>query len=665
MAHNDQSPRSKLPLTILRIAVLVLIALMIIMVSILVWPSFMNRFQAANSTETGSSIESGSPTEYTVALTNTQTASPSPALILLERTETPTIPISDSNDGSQARKAAFLSVIELGYAHLFVFFPDEMDLMRITMGDWHDIEPAISPDGKKLAFSSNRSGNYDIFVMNLENGSIEQVTDSEQYESSPSWSPDGLWLAYEAYMPDEEGVNLEILIRPVDGSQNPYRLTEDPAADFSPAWSPRGRQIAYVSSSTGNLEIWLADLDKPSDRSINLSRLMESDETHPVWSPDGSELIWVSQAPHGVDILQKWVFEKPDDRVTTVANGSWSAWSSDKQELLAAYVTPNQTYLTGYRIENGKNLFPALPLSGEVLGITWGNGTISNELIEEFSAVAQITMPPLWLPRLQGETGDQQGRVPLAPLDGVRAPFAMLQDNADEAFISLRARVAEEAGWDFLSILENAYVPLTSPLEPGYIDDWLYTGRAIQVNSAPMTAGWMTVVRENFGSESYWRIYLRSRYQGGSQGKPLHRFPFDFEARHSGNPRAYEDGGSRFDEIPTGYWMDFTQLAGAYGWERLPSLSTWRISYSGIRYNQFYLGEGLDWFSAMLQVYPREVLNTSTPVLSPTPTPTPTNTPTTTPTLTRTPFLSPTPTITTTRRLLPTSTPEPRSSARD
>jgi TolB protein len=85
------------------------------------------------------------------------------------------------------------------------------------------------------------------------------------------------------------------------------------------------------------------------------------------------------------------------------------------------------------------------------------------------------------------------------------------------------------------------------------------------------------VTREDFGSQTYWRVFLRSRFQDGSQGTPLHRIPWDFYARNSGDPRAYEQGGKLMESIPQGYWIDFTQIARGYGWERLPSLSSWRL----------------------------------------------------------------------------------------
>jgi TolB protein len=248
-------------------------------------------------------------------------------------------------------------------------------------------------------------------------------------------------------------------------------------------------------------------------------------------------------------------------------------------------------------------------------------------------------------------------------LEGVEAPNPKLQDEIDEAYYALRERLLADAGWDYLSVLEDTFLPLTSPLEPGMQDDWLYTGRAIRSNTAPLSAGWLQAIKEDYGPKTYWRLYVKARFQDGSQGVPLKDLPWDLSARHSGDPMAYERGGAYAEQIPEGYWIDLTELAAAYGWQRQPALSTWRIAYSAVRHNEFYNSGGLDWFSAMLQIYPREALNTPTPVSSPTPSATPTETSTPTETATRTPYLSRTPTATrtatATRTPRPTNTPWP------
>jgi TolB protein len=106
--------------------------------------------------------------------------------------------------------------------------------------------------------------------------------------------------------------------------------------------------------------------------------------------------------------------------------------------------------------------------------------------------------------------------------------------------------------------------------------------------------------------------------------------------------------------------VDVTSLAAQYGWERAPALPNWRTFFRGARFTEFVLTGGLDWYTAMLQLYPADILVTPTRLLPPTltPTRTPTNTPT--PTNTRTPRPpTPTRTPTKTRTPTPTRTPSP------
>ncbi len=559
---------------------------------------------------------------------------------------------------SAAGGTAFLSILDGAYSHLFAFLPESRTLVRLTMGDWDDIAPSISPDGSNLAFASNRSGHWDLYLMSLQDGSLSQLTSTVDYESSPSWSSDGLWLAYEAYPQADAYPNLDIWIRPIDPSGDPIRLTTDPAPDFSPAWSPSGRQVAFVSAREGDLDIWLADLDQTTKRFINISRDPDNDDSHPAWSPLGESLAWSSSAPDDIQRLRIWDPANPDISAASLEAGSWPTWGQTAEQLLLVYSTPNQSYLTGWSPVSRTAFLPLIPLPGEVQGVAWGQGSIGESLLADLQPAAGLPMPAPWISD-EGEQDQIESRLPIVILEGVQAPLAMLQSRADKSFQSLRQHIGAQAGWDFLSTLEQAYTPLTSPLNPGLGQDWLYTGRAFKFNSSPLNAGWLLLVREDFGPETYWRVFLRARNQDGSQGRPLHQFPFDLNARFSGDSRDYECGGRRLESIPSGFWIDFTRLASAYGWERLPVLSSWMSSFSNVRYNEFVFRQGLDWMEAMLQVYPVEALQTPTPVSSPTITPTPTNTPTLTPTITSTRFLSPTPSLTLTRKPTATLTPRP------
>ncbi len=538
------------------------------------------------------------------------------------------------------RGTFILSLPDGGHYHLFAYAPDSLPLTRLTNGNWDDITPALGPGGEWLAFASRQNGYWDLYLLNLQNGGILRLTDTLTYDGAPSWSPDGVWLVYETY--GEK--SLELAIRPVaDPSAAPIQLTADSFLDSSPVWSPGGRQIAFVSDRSGEPEIWIVDLDRAaSDQFINVSRSPETVESHPAWSPDGARLAWASADPStGLTSLQVWDTRTPDAPAIPVGSGDWPVWQDDGH-VAARLSSPNQTYLTAYRAPDGLLSLPPVLLPGAPEGLTYGITTAP--LPGVFQAAAQVTPAPLFVPALNPNADTLPGRVALMPLSGVQAAYPQLSDAADDAFAALRARVALETGWDALANLENAFVPLTAPLDPGRGEDWLYTGRAFSLAPALMQAGWMVVVREDFGQQTWWRIYLRTLAQDGSQGRPLTRLPWDFSAR-AGSSRAYEEGGAWMASIPGGYWLDLTALAAEYGWERLPALTNWRTYYAGTQFNELAYIQGKTWREAMLELYPPEALMTPTRVIPPTRTPT------------RTPmwYRSPTPTRTPTPR--PTSTP--------
>jgi TolB protein len=585
------------------------------------------------------------------ACTQQTNITPAPAsTITIEATPTPPpVPIKFTANSD----VIILSIEETGFAHLFAYHPENLPLTRLTSGKWNDIAPALSPDKKQLAFASDRNGFWDLYLLDLQSGTVTQLTNTPEYDSSPSWSPDGKWLVFETYIND----SLEIAVMSVTDLKQPFtQLTEDPASDHSPVWAPDGRHVAFVSTRGGDSNIWLANLDVTGEeRYTNLSNTPNASESHPVWNQDGSQLLWSSTAQTlGYSGIYLWSTNNPLRTARWISDGNWGTWNTAGDQILAITDSSNQQYLTAYDL-NGNLLLPPLPLHGRVRGLIWARADLPNPFPDSFAQAAAYTPPAAWAPAVTPVTDVPFQRWYLVALPDVQAPYPQLHDLVDEAFAALRQRVLEETGLDILASLQNAFVPLTTSLEPGFEEDWLYTGRAFAINSSLANAGWMVASREDIGAQTYWRLYIRASAQDGSQGEPIHNAPWNLSARYDLDPGTYEQGG-KYAPVPAGYWVDVTALAQSYGWERLPALPNWRTYYAGTRFTEFALTGGLDWYSAMRELYPAEALITPTKVLPPTLTPTRTPAPTSTPGPTRTPRPTYTPTSTPTP-LLPTSTP--------
>ncbi len=552
-----------------------------------------------------------------------------------------------------AREMVIFSFEEDGYAHLFAYIPDRMPLTRLTSGDWDDITPSPSPDGRKIAFASNRDEFWDLYLLDLTSGDTTRLTNTARYEGAPTWSPDGAFLAYEAYGNE----NLEIVVGPVDDPvSTEVQLTNSPSADHSPAWAPDGRHIAFIS----NGEVILANLDRTDEsRFRNLSNTELASESHPVWSPAGRYLAWASSSQSiGRSGIYIWDSTR-DLPAVWLGDGDYPAWNASGDKILTTLPAPNDIYLTTYS-PDGKLLQPLTPFPARLRGLTWANLVAPDPLHQTLQQAARLTPAPLWAAIGEPVAEGAFGRWSLVDIEGVLAPYPQMHDLTDEAFHALRQRVLWEVGWDALASLENAFVPITTTLDPGFGESWLYTGRAFAINSLMTNAGWMVAVREDIGAQTYWRLYLRTQIQDGSLGEPLRDQPWDLGARYNLDPKVYEQGG-QYSDVPPGYWVDVTSLAAQYGWERVPALPNWRTFYRGARFTEFVMTGGLDWHSAMLELYPPDVLVTPTKLLPPTPTAsrTPTSTPTPRPTRTPRPTLTPRNTTTPPNTPTPSSTPPP------
>jgi TolB protein len=575
---------------------------------------------------------------FTLSPTNSPTVEiptfqPSPIVI----TET----VEDENN-----HIIFISIMQDGKPHIFVYNPGNLQFTRLFNNDYEEIHPSISPNGSKLAYSAKKNGYWDIYVLDLNSGQEIRITDSPEYDGNPTWSPDSQFLAYESY----NNRNLDIFIQPLnDPNAELIQLTESTSQEFSPSWSPTGRQIAYVSTISGEEEIWLARLDVVENRFSIANPHPSQSDLNPSWSSDGSLLTWSSQKD-GFSIIYKKEMDKPDQQLIVFSEGNSPVWFANEMYYIQGEA--NEYFMAARESKNGNMIHPSLKIPGQVNGFSITQNQDNNIFLQRIQNNDESSSTSIDDP-YPGNRIPELDRAFLQPIDNVEAPYPYLSSMAFEKFQALRNSTIDAIGWDFLNTLNNAFMPITEPKNPGNAEDWLLTGRAFEFNPLILYADLAVITQEERNGQLYWRVFLKTRYQDGSQGIPLKQLPWHLELRYEDNPSVYESGGER-SEIPEGYYVDFTSLALSLGWERLPVLANWRTFFNSARFNQFVLTDQLDWHTAMRQIYPEEA------ILSPTPLPSLTTTPTLTPTIRY--FRSPTATNTpdqSVATLRPTWTPFP------
>lgn len=187
------------------------------------------------------------------------------------------------------------------------------------------IEPAWSPDASRIAFSSRRSGTFDIYVMRADGTNTQQLTSGKESDSHPSWSPDGGRLVFE-----RAG---DIYLVNIDGS-GARRISDPLVEEKEPAWSPDGVWIAYTRRTPGTAarELWLMRSDGTGRRALTSQSGIA---TTPAWSPESSRIVFASNANDDIYALFTIGVDGNDVRnvVPTTSDNFEPSWSPDGSKI--------------------------------------------------------------------------------------------------------------------------------------------------------------------------------------------------------------------------------------------------------------------------------------------------------------------------------------------
>jgi Tol biopolymer transport system component len=154
-----------------------------------------------------------------------------------------------------------------------------------------DMQPAWSPDGRRVAFAralpaaQGRSlAGFDVYVARVKGGRVRRVTRDVGNDTQPAWSPNGKLIAFAS---DRAGQQDIYTVRP--NRRGLRRLTGTAAEDSAPSWAPNGKRIAFTSDREGSEDVF-----SMTARGKALRRLTKgaADEGDPAWSPDGRRIAY-------------------------------------------------------------------------------------------------------------------------------------------------------------------------------------------------------------------------------------------------------------------------------------------------------------------------------------------------------------------------------------
>lgn len=190
--------------------------------------------------------------------------------------------------------------------------PDGSDIKQLTATKGYDAEATVSPDGKKIIFTSMRDGDLDLYVMDKNGRNVKRLTSELGYDGGAFFSPDSKQIVYRAFHPKTEAeINrykerlAQNLIEPTvfevwtmnaDGT-NKRQITKLGAASFAPFFTPDGKRIIFCTNYFAtdarkrNFDLALINIDGTGLERVTFE---ESFDGFPMFSPDGKKLVFAS-----------------------------------------------------------------------------------------------------------------------------------------------------------------------------------------------------------------------------------------------------------------------------------------------------------------------------------------------------------------------------------
>lgn len=245
---------------------------------------------------------------------------------------------------------------------IYTICPDGSDPKQLTDDPADDVMPDWSPDGKKIAFTSDRTGQYQIFVMEA-NGSGEEQLTTDLENDMPIWLPDGNRIAFRTT--DGKGL---WWWRVLDLDDKKITALSEPSYDFffqKQVWSPDGKKIASMSlkeqagRNDGSSQIHVRNADGSGEVALT-DNIWEN--ANPVWSPDGKQIAFLSEMHGEYDIFALYVMRADGSNVRQLSQPIYGdaytiySWSPDGKHIAISDVNTGHIDIIDVAHGNTHNL---------------------------------------------------------------------------------------------------------------------------------------------------------------------------------------------------------------------------------------------------------------------------------------------------------------------
>lgn len=198
----------------------------------------------------------------------------------------------------------------LGHFEIYAARSDGSELTKLTDDKAYNAEATVSPDGKRIIFTSTRDGDIDLYSMNIDGSDVRRITSRIGYDGGAFYSPNGKQIVWRASYPatasdtaDYRGLLAQRLVRPAaleiwvanaDGSE-PRQVTRIGGANFAPFFTHDGKRIIFTSNHLDpkgrNFDLFLVNVDGTGLEQVTFDADFDG---FPMFSPDGKKLVWAS-----------------------------------------------------------------------------------------------------------------------------------------------------------------------------------------------------------------------------------------------------------------------------------------------------------------------------------------------------------------------------------